>query len=74
MGKIISDRLLKQGVDPLPTGQTVFSYRISSRPTEPPAQQDPHQPDQAGLAPVPLTKAITVVGQLEGSGELDPVE
>ena len=30
MGKIISDRLLKPGIDPLPIGPTVFSRRVSS--------------------------------------------
>ena len=32
MAKIISDRLLKPGIDPLPSGPTVFSRRVPSEP------------------------------------------
>lgn len=33
MGKIISDRLLKRGIDPPPIGPTVFSRRVPSEPS-----------------------------------------
>lgn len=35
MGKIISDKLLKQGIDTLPIGRAVFSHRVPLKPAEP---------------------------------------
>ena len=50
MGKIISDKLLKPGIDPLPIGRAVFSHRVLPKPTEP---SSPSEKQAAGMPPQP---------------------
>ena len=55
MAKIISDRLLKPGIDPLPIGPTVFSRPV---PSEPGGNLQSDMGEVSSVSPDPMQPAI----------------
>lgn len=73
MARIISDRLLKRGVDPLPNGPTVFSQQEALKTQVIDPQDDLHEAVERSVAGLsPEERAEKLMEMFGGAAEAEP--